>query len=256
MNDKSLSYSVPNAISSVQRSSAGGSYYGGTADFAPTETDRKLTKYASMTTEVEQGTFNTAETQLKNIVTSSGSYLLNQNTYTNTYGNADYKQGSYYLKVDATKYDAVVSQLKTLGEVKSFTENTQDITGTYINVKLDLEAEQARLKRYQEMYNQATLIADKITLNDQMYDQERRISYLQDSMTNVNQQVSYSSISISLTEKHSSYAEIAFTKFSTLVKQLVASINSLFTVIFVVAPYAFVVLLILFFVRLFKRRHG
>src|SRR3989338_4045899 len=48
-------------------------------DFAPEVAQRKITKSATMTNEVETGTFKEAESKLKSIITSTNSYLLNEN---------------------------------------------------------------------------------------------------------------------------------------------------------------------------------
>src|SRR3989338_541425 len=47
--------------------------------FAPEETDRKITKTASLNTEIKRGTFQEAESELKSIVTASDALILNEN---------------------------------------------------------------------------------------------------------------------------------------------------------------------------------
>lgn len=63
------------------------------------------------------------------------------------------------------------------------------------------------------MYKEATSIQDKLTLNDRIFDQERRIKYLTDSINNMDQRIEYSTVYISLTEKKSEYINIVFVKF-------------------------------------------
>ncbi|MBU1202195.1 MAG: DUF4349 domain-containing protein [Nanoarchaeota archaeon] len=258
---KSMVYSegmMDSAIGS-SGSSYRGSYGGyippspGSGDFAPDVVERKITKTTSMNVEVERGKFKDKEDRLKAIVTSSDSYLLSGNA--NRYGTEknQYYNGYYSIKVDTKKYDAVVSQLKELGEVTSFNENQQDITGSYTNTEIEIEAEKARLERYNKMYNEATLVADKITLNDRIFDQERRVGYLQDSLKNMDQRVDYSTVTVSLNEKQSSYANIAIVKFSELVRKLVSSLNSLFSLLFILLPYAVAALIIWGIVKLVRR---
>ena len=71
--------------------------YGG--DFAPEVEERKITKTASLNSEVERGTFHDSEAKLKAIVTSSDSYLLNENV--NKYGKdkKSYYYGYYSIKL-------------------------------------------------------------------------------------------------------------------------------------------------------------
>ena len=207
-------------------------------DFAPEVEERKITKTSSMSTE--------AESKLKSIISSSDSYLLNENA--NKYGTdrRSYYSGSYQIKVDSTKYDAVVLQLKEIGEVQSFNENARDITGTYTNTEIELQVEKDRLKRYEAMYSEATDIKDKIDLNDRIFNQERRIKYLEDSLERMDQTVDYSTIYFTMTEKQSDYANVVIVKFSELIRNLVNSFNSLLKFIFVIAPWAIAFVIVWF----------
>ena len=206
--------------------------------FAPGVQDRKITKTASASTEVKKGTFKDAESKLKNILKSSDAYLLSENV--NKYGESwrSYYQGSYQIKIDTKKYDAVVSQLKEIGEITYFNENSEDITASYTNLKTEIQSEKDRLKRFQSMYEQSTIIADKITLTDRMFDLERNIKYLEEALNNANLRVDYSTIYFTITEKQSEYSSIVFVKFSELVNSLVSSFNSLIKLVVVLLPWA------------------
>jgi len=229
--------------------------YHDNGDFAPDVEERKITKTASMTTETKRGEFRSAEQRLKDIVKGSESFLLSENV--NKYGTErkQYYQGSYTIKVDNNKYDAVVSQLKEIGEVHSFNENTQDITGRYTNVQLNLEVEKARLERYQALYEEAKEVSDKLEINDRIFDQERTIKYLEDSINNMDKKVEYSTIYLNMNEKRSDYANIALTKLSTLLRNMVESFNGLLNFLFVVLPWADFAGIVYWIYRLVKKRN-
>jgi len=110
------------------------------SDFAPEVEERKITKTANLRTEVEKNEFKSSEEKLKNIISSSDSFLLNENV--NKYGvnKKEYYQGNYRIKVETTKYDSVISQLKEIGKIEQFGENLDDITGRYTNIEVELEA--------------------------------------------------------------------------------------------------------------------
>jgi len=108
----------------------------------------------------------------------------------------------------------------------------------YTNIQTELAAEQARLKRYQEMYSQATIITDKIELNDRIFNQERTIKYLEESLKNEDQRVDYSTINFNLNEKQSEYINIALVKLSDLIRSLVDSFNSVLGLLFWIFPWA------------------
>lgn len=224
------------------------------SNFAPEVTERKITKSANLDSEIERGTFQNAEDKLKAIVTSTNSYLLNQNVQKYGIGKSSYYYGYYSIKVDSTKYAAIVSQLKEIGEVQSFSENAKDVTGQYTDTQVELEAERARLQRYKDMYAEATKIEDKIQLNDRIFDQERKVKYYEEALRNIDQRVDYSTINVQLHEKQSAYINVVWIKFSELVRSLVDSINSLLKLLFVVLPYALVVGVIWWIVKKVRRK--
>jgi len=222
--------------------------------FAPGVTERELLKSANLNSEIKQGEFLTAESKLKAIITSSGAYLLDENVQ--KYGEEDevYHAGYYNLKVDTKKYAAVVSQLKEIGTIISFSENTQDVTGSYTNLKVELQAEQERLARYEKMFSEATEVSDKITLNDRIFDEQRTIKYLQERLQNIDTEVEYSSIYVSLQEKPSPYANVEVISFSALVMAFVGSLNGLFELLVVILPYGVAIVIILVVYKVARRK--
>jgi hypothetical protein len=227
------------AMYSKSMESAGGYVLSYTQDFAPEVEDRKITKNSSLSLEVKGGEFTFADSKVKSIVSSSDSIVLNESLNTRKNGNKEEFYASYSIKVESSKLDSVVSQLREIGKVTYFTENANDITGSYTNREIELEVERERLLRYQEMYNSAEKISDKIELNDRIFNQERTIKYLEDSLKNMDQRVDYSTINLNISEKYS-YSNIALVKLSDLVRSFVNSVNALLKFLFVIIPFAFV----------------
>ena len=223
-------------------------------DFAPGVEERKITTTGTLSTEIKRGTFEESESKLKGIISSSGSYLLNENAQKYGTGRKAYRQGNYQIKVESGKYDSVVSQLKEIGELSSFSQNAEDVTGSYTDAEIELQAEKERLARYMSMYDEAKEVSDKIELNDRIFNQERTVKYLEDSIKNIDQRVDYSTIYFTMNEKQSEYANIVFVKFSELVRNLIGSFNALIGLLFTLAPWAIALLLINFIWKLLKRR--
>jgi len=209
-------------------------------DFAPEVEERVIVKNSYLNSEVEQGTFYENEQRLKDIIQTSDAFLLNENVNEYETNWNSYFSGSYSIKVPAGKYDAVLSQLREIGELQSFSDNSQDITGSYTNQNIEVEMERARLQRFLEMYEGAELMEDKILLNDRIFDQERRVKYLDDAIQNMDTRVDYSQVSFSMSEKRSEYVDVTLVRFSNLVESLVNSLNSLLQLLFMVLPWALV----------------
>ena len=223
-------------------------------DFAPEVTDRKIVKTAYMTNEVKRGTFKEAETRFKAIIKASDSYLLNENVNKYGKGISEYYSGYYSIKVETGKYDALALQLKEIGEVKSFSEDSTDVTGQYTDLEVELSAEKERLKRYQAMYDEATEVKDKIDLNDRIFNQERRVKYLEEAIANIDTRVDYSTISFTLNEKQSEYTNIVVVKLSEMVRNFVNSFNSLVNLIVFIIPWAIAIGLITWIFKLIRRK--
>ncbi|PIN69532.1 hypothetical protein COV93_05190 [Candidatus Woesearchaeota archaeon CG11_big_fil_rev_8_21_14_0_20_43_8] len=249
-------------FSEMASDSAGGAYYNtksiraDTDDFAPGVEDRKVIKSALLSTETERGEFRTVEQKMKDIVKDSGSYILNENVMVYGTERNAYLYGSYQLKVETKKLSSVADQLKLLGEVKSFSESSVDVTGQYTNSNINLGLEQSRLERYWKLYAEAKDMEDKITLNDRIFDQERTVKYINDSINNLDLKIDYSTLQFTLTEERSNYANVAFVKFSALVRDLVSSVNGLLVFIFTVAPWAIVGLIGLVVYKKVKNHKG
>jgi hypothetical protein len=222
-------------------------------DFAPEEETRIITKTASISSEVKRNTFEEQENKLISIVSSTDSYLLNQNSNKHGEGISSYRTGSYNIKVETQKYDSILTQLKEIGEITSFNENARDITAQYTNTQLEITTEKTRLARYKAMYNEAKEVADKLELNDRIFDQERRIKYMEDSLKNLDQKVDYSNIYISLTEERSNWINISLVKFPDLIRNLVNSFNSLLGFIVILLPWAIAIWLIKLILKKIKK---
>ncbi|MFH1682227.1 MAG: DUF4349 domain-containing protein [Candidatus Woesearchaeota archaeon] len=251
---KSVSYTSSEAYDMGESVRSGVYMPSPSSDFAPNVEERKITKSASLSTEVKRGEFKTAEQNLKSLLSSADAYLLNENVNKYDVGKKQYLQSHYQIKVDTKDYDQLVSELKKIGEVQSFNENMQDITAQYENTQIELDTEKARLQRYQGLYNQTTDIKDKISLNDKLFDQERRVKYLEDRLKNVDLQVDYSTVYFSMSEKRSDYADVTVVKFSELIQNFVDSFNSLLRFFFVIIPWAILALVGLVVWRMIKKR--
>ena len=212
--------------------------------FAPQIEERKITKSANLHQEVEQGMFSSAEQQLKGSLASTKSILLNENVNVYESGRKQYRSASYQIKVPLANYDALVASLKSIGEVKSFSESQDDITQPVQSAQVQLAAERARLERYQAMFKEASRTEDKITLSDRMFEQERTIKYLEESLKNLGDRVDYSTVYAQVSEKQPRYAQIVFVKFSELVKNLVDNVNSVLSLLFSIVPWAVLALIV------------
>ena len=223
--------------------------------FVPETEDRKITKTASLNTEVKRGTFQEADSKLKSLVKTADAFLLNENVQKYDYGDGrrQYYSGSYSIKVVEGKYDALTSQLKEIGEVTFFSENAEDITKQFVDLESELVSEKERLVRYKQMLSEAITVEDKIQLSDRIFNQERVIKYLEEQLKTSGERVSYSTVYVTITEKQSEYVDAVLVKFSKLVTEFVTSFNSLLKLLFGLIPYTVVAVLAWFGWKKFRK---
>jgi len=233
----------------ASRSSSFVPYYD---NFAPEAAQRFITKTSSLSTEIKRNTFQETDSKVKDLTKGFNAIIINENQNKNGEGKTSYLSSSYTMKVETSKYDSLVSQLKTIGEITSFNENSDDITEQKLDLQTSLEAERERLARYKQLLETAQTTQEKIELTDKIFEEERTIKYYEEALENVNNQVSYSTVYLTITEKRSDFANAAFIKFSQIVTSFVDSVNILINLIFVLIPWAIALLIIWLVYRKFK----
>lgn len=213
------------------------------------EEDRKITTTANINTKVEQGEFLPAEQKLKSISSATNSLILQENVRRFGEDKKAYYTGTYTIKVESSKLDAVTAQLKEIGVVESFIERKDDITESYQKLEIEIATEKQRLTRYQKILDDAKIVEDKIKLNDYIFAQERRIQYLEDSLKNADKQVDYSTIYVQITEKEPAFADIKWIDGSELLVGLVNNTAAVIYLVVVLFPYAIATILIWLAIR-------
>jgi hypothetical protein len=104
-------------------------------------TKRMIIRTGSMSVEVEK--FDDAAKTVTDVVKKNGGYISNTTSTQNSSGK---KQGTLTLKVPADKYDALISEVSSVGKIMNQNINANDITEEYI----DLEARQKTQKELEQ----------------------------------------------------------------------------------------------------------
>lgn len=205
---------------------------------SPEIENRIITYSAYISTEIKRGTFDKADSKVKDLIDLEDSILINQNI--NTYGQNSnkMKQGTYYIRVPTSNYDSLIDSLKSLGKVNSFNEGADDITSTFTNLEIEVQAEEARLERYKQLLADSQSTDEKIMLTDKIFDEERRIAYLKEQLNNQGERVDYASISLTIYEKPSIFSGITLVTLSQIIRDFVSSLSSLIRLMVLIIPYA------------------
>lgn len=243
-------------IADYSRSAGGiaGLYPTSNQDFAPEVQERQLIKTSSISMSTKRGGFDEVQTNVNNILKASGAYILSENFQVLGTGSQSYKTNSYSIKIETSKYDAVVSQLRAIGGITIFTESATDVTGAIANKQVEIAAEKERLRRYEQLVGSSGNLNDKITLTDRIFEQDRRIKYLEAAIQGTQQQVAYSTISLRLQEKAPALYGVAVVGIGNLFKTLVGSFNTLLYFLSAILPWAIAAAIIFGIIKLFRKK--
>jgi len=227
----------------------GGNYYPNTGDsLMPEVVNRIIIKTASMSTTVKD--WDKSESDLKSYIKSNDAILTTENVNA-AYGK--YNNGYYTINVPTDKYDALITQLKSIGEVQSFSERANDITGSYVKLQDIIVAEKARLDSYEKLYASSNNVDEKIKLMDRIYNQKNTISGLEYQLANQNERIDYSQISFTMQEKRPTHANVVFATFADLWSSFKQSLNVMLYIIAYVLPFLLLWLLIWVIIKIAKR---
>ncbi|MFA5887869.1 MAG: DUF4349 domain-containing protein [Candidatus Nanoarchaeia archaeon] len=199
--------------------------------------ERKITKTAGISTEVETGKFKEAESRAKEGISSLDGIILNENVELHKNEDSSYYTGGYSIKVESGKYDSLVAKLKEIPELQSFREYATDITDDYTDLDVELKAEKNRLEKYRTLYAQTNDTEDKIGLIDAMFYQERTIEYLEKALKEEGKRVDYFTIEFYLSEKEPSFFNVEFVGASELLANIVSGTSALLTIVSSLLPF-------------------
>lgn len=229
-------------------SNYGGNYPSNSNSLMPEIVNRIIIKTASMSTTVKD--WDKSESDLKSYIKSNDAILTTENVNA-AYGK--YMNGYYTINVPTDKYDALITQLKSIGDVQSFNENANDITGSYVKLQDIIVAEKARLNSYEKLYNSSNNVDEKIKLMDRIYNQKNTISGLEYQLANQNERIDYSQISFTMQEKRPTHANVVFASLADLWSSFKQSLNVMLYLIAYTLPFILLWLLIWVVIKIAKR---
>lgn len=223
-------------------------------DFAPEVEERQLIKTSNIAMETKRGKFFEVQDNVNSIIKTSGAYILSQNFQTLGSGSQTYNTNTYSIKIETSKYDGVVAQLKNLGGVVSFSETATDVTGAISNKQVELAAEKERLRRYEQLVSSTGSLSEKLTLTDRIFEEDRRIKYIEAALSTTQQDVAYSTISLRLSEKAPMLYGVSFVGFGSLIKTLVGSVNALLYFISAILPWLVAIGIVIWIISWIRKK--
>lgn len=158
--------------------------------------DRKLIYRANVTMEVED--YGRAQTELFNLVSLSGGYMLNFSD-----SRTDYEiNGSFVLKVPASGFQSFLTGLEKLKKGDEFQRHVQgqDVTEEYVDLSSRLKAKQVVETRLLSFMEKATGTKDLLEFSNELARVQEEIERIKGRMRYLDENVTYSTIELRMYE--------------------------------------------------------
>ena len=160
-------------------------------------TEQKLIKTVNMSAETTE--FDTLVADVRAKTESAGGYVENSDVG-GDYGMDMTRYAYLVLSIPADQLDNFVNGLKDTTNVRSFSENTEDVTLQYIDMDTHIRALREELDALFTMMEQADSMTDILSIQSQITDVRYEIESYESQLRVYDNQVNYSTIYLDLYE--------------------------------------------------------
>ena len=182
-------------------SSSGGSSGSGTAvDMSKTQTK----KVYSGSMRLDTVKFDSVYEEVTNLIDEVGGYIELDDISYDDYGIDDkaYRDCNIKARIPGDKFESFVDTLSKIDNVSVMYKsiNSEDITKMYTSLEAELNAAKNQLERLKDLYDSATVTADKISLISEISNLEIRVQSIEENMKFYDDTVTYSQLYITINE--------------------------------------------------------
>ncbi len=215
--------------------------------------ERKKTKTANGQVKTEN--YDNSKTELQNILEKYETIILSENENKDS---KDYRNFYINVKIDSTKLDNLINDIKNLGDVEYLNINSNDVTENYISYKERISRYEKQITTYENKLNKELEVKFEIEIQRRIDELEDSVFYLKKSFEKLEDRIEYSKLSLSLTEKYSIADEINFTSFSDMWKNFLIALNNaldvFITILGFIIPFGIIFLIYRFGIKPFWNR--
>lgn len=155
-----------------------------------------ITKEGFVTVKVAEGTLNAKFEDMKGKLKNDGAELgdIRYNEY------SDRREYTIAVKVLPSRFEAVLADLQTLGEVKDLSVNLEDVTKQYRDLDTRITNSEIELQRLQALYNRASKVSELLDIEREITRVETDLELLKQEKSDLISRVEKSTITITLYE--------------------------------------------------------
>ena len=115
-------------------------------------------------------------------------------------GNKTNRNASYTVRVPNGKFNSMMNDLSSLGNIPYSHVYTENVTSQYYDTQARLETYQAQEKRLTELLDKAETVSDVIEIENELTEVRYRIESLQTSLRGWDRRVSWSTLYLTINE--------------------------------------------------------
>jgi len=157
--------------------------------------NKKLMYKANIVMEIQD--YGKAQSEVRNIVTLSGGYIVN---FSETQSTSE-RGGTFIVKVPANGFSSFLNRLEDIGhENLQRSIEGQDATEEYVDLESRLKAKQIMEEQYVAFMKKATKTTDLVAFANELERIQSEIEQMKGRMRYIDQNVSYSTVEIRLYE--------------------------------------------------------
>ena len=192
------------ASASTAAKGTGGNESDGTGGDASSDLNPEKIIYSADAT-VETTEFDATIAALDAMIESYGGWVesssINGAKYSSiSRGNKTNRSASYTVRVPNGKFNGMMSELSSLGNIPYSHVYTENVTSQYYDTQARLETYQAQEKRLTELLDKAETVSDVIEIENELTEVRYRIESLQTSLRGWDRRVSWSTLYLTVNE--------------------------------------------------------
>lgn len=163
-------------------------------------TKRKLIKTVNMSVETQE--FESLMSSIENSVKELDGYIqsLTSNNGSKYSGGRARRTASMVVRIPQARLDEFTGSISDLANIISRTENVDDITLTYVDLKSHKESLQVEQERLLNLLERAEILEDIITLENRLTNVRYQIESMESQLRTYDDQVDYSTVYLSVEE--------------------------------------------------------
>lgn len=161
-------------------------------------TGQKLIRTVDLSAETEDMDALLAEVQAT--LTQLGGYVESRNVYNGGASSKKNRWANLTIRIPADKLDSFVTQVSGVSNVTSHSENTKDVTLSYVATESRITALQTEEARLLELLASAKDLKDLLTLEEKLTDVRTELEEYKSQLRLYDSQVNYSTVRLSVQE--------------------------------------------------------